>query len=169
MKKFSPMYQGIKYNSFLALCYNAVFSVRRFDIVLINIYFTAGSPISKFDRTQYLQKIFCFIFLQLIYLGYVHNVHPHDRSIFNKLEFINEYCMVALAYLMINFTKVVEVLNPKTNMPLPPNQELNSFIEYGAIAIILLMTLVNFIAMIKISFQKILIKCKRRKAEKKLK
>ena len=52
--KFSTLYQGIKLNSLQALCYNAIFSVRRLDIVLMNVYFTANSPLSNIDRTFYL-------------------------------------------------------------------------------------------------------------------
>ena len=51
-EKYKTLYQGMKYNSFRALAYNAVFSVRRFDIIFINIYFTSNSPLSGIgDRT----------------------------------------------------------------------------------------------------------------------
>ena len=93
-------------DSFLALCYNAVFAVRRFDIILMNIYFTEGSPISGVERSQYLHKIICFLYIQMLYLSYIHCVHPHSESIYNKLEFVNEYCMVLLAYAMLNFTQI---------------------------------------------------------------
>ena len=92
--------------------------MRRFDIVMINIYFTENSPFTNADRTHYLHKILCYILLQLFYLGYVHNVRPHEESIFNNIEFVNEYCMMALAYIMINFTNVVNVMDPLTNAPM---------------------------------------------------
>ena len=50
-QKFSTLYQGIKFDSFRALCHNAIFSVRRFDVILLNLYFTANSPLSGIDRT----------------------------------------------------------------------------------------------------------------------
>ena len=51
-QKFSTLYQGIRFDSFRALAYNAVFSVRRFDIILMNMFFTAQSPLSGIgDRT----------------------------------------------------------------------------------------------------------------------
>lgn len=59
--KYNTLYQGIKTNSFTALCYNSIFSVRRFDIVLVNTYLTAESPLSGLDRTLYLAKILLFI------------------------------------------------------------------------------------------------------------
>ena len=102
--KFSTLYQGIKLDSFRALCYNSIFAVRRFNIILMNIYFTKGSPLSGLDRTYYLQKILCFLLIQSAYIIYVHSVRPHNDSIFNTLEFVNEYLMVALAYIMFNFT-----------------------------------------------------------------
>ena len=62
-QKFSTIYQGIKPNSFKALCYNAVFSVRRLNIILINVYLTKDSPLSGLDRTYYLHKILCFLLI----------------------------------------------------------------------------------------------------------
>lgn len=61
-QKFKVIYSGIKTNSFLALCYHAVFSMRRFDIVLMNLYFTADSPLSGLESTHYLYKILIFLF-----------------------------------------------------------------------------------------------------------
>ena len=61
--KFSTMYQGIRTDSFKALCYTAVFSVRRFDLVIMNHFFTVGSPLSGIDRNFYLHKILTFLFI----------------------------------------------------------------------------------------------------------
>ena len=36
--KFNALINGIKVTSFSAICYYAIFSVRRFDIVLINLF-----------------------------------------------------------------------------------------------------------------------------------
>ena len=62
-QKFSTIYQGIRFDSFRALCYNAIFSVRRFDIVLVNIFFTQNSPLSGLDRSFYMQKVLCLILI----------------------------------------------------------------------------------------------------------
>lgn len=59
--KFGSLYSGHRTKSFKALMYNAVFAVRRFDLVLINVYFTAGSPLSGVERSWYLQKILSFL------------------------------------------------------------------------------------------------------------
>ena len=37
---------------------------------------------------------------------FVHAVRPHADSIFNYLEFINEYSMVILAYIMLKWTNL---------------------------------------------------------------
>ena len=165
--KFSSMYQGIRTDSFLALCYTAVFSVRRFDIIIMNHFFTAGSPLSGIDRTFYMHKIFCFIFIQYAYLFYVHYTKPHSESIYNKLEYLNEYCMVALAYIMLNFTKLLPIMNPTTNKPFPIDTNFNTNIEYVAIAIILFMTMSNFWVMIRMSYMKCKNSLKKKKALKK--
>ena len=95
--------------SFSALCYDAVFAVRRFDIVLVNLFFSIDSPLSGAERSFHLFKVLGFMVIQTVYLLFIHNVHPHNDSIFNKLEFVNEYSMVALAYLSLNFVNMVHV------------------------------------------------------------
>ena len=109
--KFETLYQGIKTGSYRALCYNGVFAVRRFNIVLMNMYFTKDSPLSGVDRSYYLFKIIGFLAIQTAYLSFIHNVHPHNDSIFNKLEIVNEYSMIVLAYLSLNFVNLVQVWN----------------------------------------------------------
>ena len=100
------------------------------------------------------------------YLIYIHGVRPHNDSIFNTLEFINEYCMIALAYLMLKFVNLVHVWDYETGAPQPESPELNTRVEYAAIAIILLMAVLNFLVMIRISIGKLFLKCKQKKAQK---
>ena len=70
--------------------------------------------------------------------------------------------MLALAYIMLNFTKLMNLLNPKTNETIIANREL----EYVAIAIIAFMTLTNLVAMVRISYKKIMLSMKKKKAQK---
>ena len=163
-KKFDTIYNGIKLQSFSALCYNAVFTVRRFNIVLINVYFTIDSPLSGFKRTHYLDKIMAYFIVQIIYLSYIHTVRPHDQSIFNNLEFINEYSMLLLAYLMVYFTGVPDILNPQTGLAFEKSETVERWIEYIALAIVAFMTLFNFGVMIKISVKKMMLNSKKKKA-----
>lgn len=124
---------------------------------------------SGIDRTHHLFKIILFMLIQLSYLSYIHLVHPHSESIFNKLEFINEYCMVALSYLMLNFVNLVQIWDYEKRTPVPSSPILNEWIEYTAIGIIIFMSFINFAVMVKLSIAKLLLKCKKRKAEKAMK
>ena len=113
-QRFETLYQGIKVGSLSSLYYNAVFAVRRFDIVLVNLFFSIDSPLSGAKRSFHLFKVLSFMGIQTMYLFFIHNVHPHNDSTFNKLELVNEYCMVALAYLSLNFVNIVQVWNYTT-------------------------------------------------------
>ena len=57
---------------------------------------------------------------------------------FNKLEFLNEYCMIALTFLMLNFTSI-----------LPIDLEFDSKIEHAAIGIISFIITVNVLVMFR--------------------
>ncbi len=149
-----------------ALTYNAVFAVRRFDIIMMNIFFTAGSPLSDFYRSWYLQKILCFLCIQIGYLSYIHSVKPHSESLFNTLEFVNEYALMALAYLLINFTTIVAHRDPITHEIVPKSESFNSKVEYGAIGIVAFIVGVNFGIMIRITAVKMMLACKKKKALK---
>ena len=105
-------------------------------------------------------KVLCLLFIQIGYLTYIHAVRPHNDSIFNTLEFINEYSMMALSYLMLKFVNLVHVWDYETQAPQSENIELNMRVEYAALSIILLMALINFLVMIKISVGKLILKCK---------
>lgn len=157
----------MKTDSFRALCYNAVFAIRRMDLVIMNVYFTQDSPLSGFDRSMYLQKILCFLYIQIFYIAYIHLVRPHNDSMYNKLEFINEYSMMGIAYCMINFSHVVSIQDPVTREPIPSDKHLNTWVEYLAIAFIALILVINFGAMIFISGKKLYMSIKKKIALKK--
>ena len=100
-KKFNSLYEGIHVQSFSALCFQAIFAVHRFDLVIVNIMFTKDSPLTQFDQTESALKILCFILIQVVYLAYFHSVHPHDQPWFNRLDFCNQYALLALGNLML--------------------------------------------------------------------
>lgn len=164
--KFGSLYSGHRTKSFKALMYNAVFAVRRFDLVLINVYFTAGSPLSGVERSWYLQKILSFLVIQIAYLSYIHITKPHEESIFNTLEFVNEYALMALAYLMINFTTLVSLRDAESGDVIPSSERLNLIVEYLAIGVIAFIVVVNFSIMVRLSFKKITTSCKKKKMAK---
>ena len=158
--KFETLYQGIKTGSFRSLCYYGVFAVRRFNIVLINLYFTKDSPMSGVDRSNYLFKIIGFIAIQTGYMFFIHTVLPHNDSIYNMLEIVNEYSMILLAYLSLNFVNMVQLWNQETKAPMKQSIELNSYIEYVGIGIVLLTICLNFTVMIRLSIGKLIAKCR---------
>ena len=79
---------------------------------------------------------------------------PHNESLFNKLEFLNEYCMIALGFVMLNFSNLLPIANPETKEPYPINIDFNTKVEIVAIGIIVFMTGSNFLVMILMSFIK---------------
>ena len=60
-----------------------------------------------FDRNFYLHKILCFILIQIGYIIYIDRARPHAEGIFNKLEFVNEFLLLFLGYMMISFTNLI--------------------------------------------------------------
>ena len=86
--------------------YQAVFAVRRWDIIIANMLFTQSFPLLDLARHHYLEKVMCFLIVQTFYILYIHEVKPHDESAFNKLELINEYSLMAFGYTMLLFTGV---------------------------------------------------------------
>ena len=82
-QRWDTLYQGIHLNNMAALLYNAVFCLRRFQIVLVNMVFSPGFPLTRFDQHQYLFKQFAFIIIQSAYLIYVADTKPHTNHVFN--------------------------------------------------------------------------------------
>jgi hypothetical protein len=104
--------------------------------------------------------------VQMFYLSYIHLTRPHEEQIFNALEFTNEYAMLCLSYLMINFTTIVALRDAKTNELIPSSPNLNKTVEYLAIFLITLITVINFSMMVTISTRKIKLSCKKKKMMK---
>ncbi len=79
------------------------------------------------------------------------------------LEFVNEYGLMLLAYLMINFTTIVAVRDAVTNELIPSDTGLNMAVEYLAIFVIAAITVINFAVMVNLSVRKICLSCKKKK------
>ena len=58
--KYGRVYKGIKLQPLSAILYYAVFAVRRYNLILFNLFFSYGSPLSQVDRTDYLSKTILF-------------------------------------------------------------------------------------------------------------
>merc|ERR1712176_754015 len=144
-KKWSTLYQGINMNQLSALFYNAIFCVRRFHIVLVNLLFSPGFPLTNFEQHQYLFKDFCFIFIQTIYVMYIADARPHSQHIFNLLEFFNEGMITLMCYIMVCFTGIG-----------PSHIIMHSKIPvYLSLAITVLIVIANFSVLIKMTLRKV--------------
>ena len=80
----------------------------------------------------------------------------HSDQIFNKLEFLNEYLMILLAYLMLNFTELPDLpatANNATDLTIEyePREDHDLVIEFLAIGLIALILLLNLCVMIKLT------------------
>ena len=105
-QRWDTLYQGIHQNYKGALFYNAIFCLRRFYLVLINMIFSPGFPITNFEQHQYLMKQFAFIIVQTLYIIYIFDTKPHTSDVFNKLEFFNEGMIIFMCYVMIVYCGV---------------------------------------------------------------
>jgi len=132
--------------------YNAVFCVRRFNIVLVNMFFSPGFPLSNFEQHHYLMKNFCFIFIQTVYLMYIADTKPHSEDIFNILEFFNEGMITLMCYIMVCFTGIGPshyIMQSKAPV-------------YLSLSITVLIVIANFSVLIRMTIYKL----KQKKAKK---
>lgn len=157
-RKWHSLYDGIRLDSFSSLLYVSVFSVRRFDLVLVGVYFSQDSYLSGFDETNYSLKILSFLLIQVIYLSYIHHVMPHDETLFNRLEYFNEYLLGMLGYTMLIFHGSYKLTLTEID-----------YISYVVLFAIAMIAAVNIFIMIKLSLHKSLSKFKRSSHIKKLK
>lgn len=61
--KYKSLFVGLKIESTGAMAYYAIFSIRRFDLILNNVFFSRNSPISGYDRHHYYDKIIIYLFM----------------------------------------------------------------------------------------------------------
>ena len=77
-ERYHALYDGIKIESKSSLAYQAIFAVRRWDLIFINMVFTKDFPMFYLSRSFYLEKVISFLIVQLFYIFYIHLVKPHD-------------------------------------------------------------------------------------------
>lgn len=90
-RKFTSMYEGLRLQHGLALTYTSVFCLRR--LLLVSIFM-------GLDGHGYL-LIVAFNCIQSLYLEYMAQVAPHEETIFNRLEYINELSLISVQYMML--------------------------------------------------------------------
>lgn len=85
------MYTGINIKKFSAFAYTSVFCLRR--ILLVCLFMAL--------HNQTIWLILSLNALQSFYFWYLTSVMPHEETIHNRLEILNELCIITMQYLMI--------------------------------------------------------------------
>ena len=152
---FNSLFNGIQTRSKQALIYEAIFCIRRFFIVFVNISLSSNVPLNNFVKHRYLFKILIFIGIQSIYLWYVNDTRPHTNKIFTRLEFFNEGSLMFLAYIMIAYTDVM-----------PYNASKSILAGVMSVAVVILIASANLFVLGYLSFTKLRNKCENDKAKK---
>ena len=98
--KYITLYTDINTDEKESLLYNVVFCARRFDIVFINVVFSANSLTST-ETNHYLPKILCFLVIQSAYVIYILEAKPHTKRISFWLEMFNEGVLIILSFIML--------------------------------------------------------------------
>ena len=151
-RKYSTLYQEILTDSKQCLLYNVVFCIRRFHIVLVNVFFSQHFLKETFTTDNYLLKIFSFLVIQSIYIVYIWETMPHTMDLFNKLELFNEGFLILLAFLMICYAGIGDKY-------LTESIQEAIFPQIVSLVIISIIVLANVFVMLKITFSKLLRKC----------
>ena len=96
--------------------------------------------------------------MQIVYLSYIHIVLPHTESLFNKMDFLNEYFLVILAYIMLNFTQLFPVKQTWLSQ-----SDWNDGVSNFVIALIIIMVGINLYFMIRLCIHNLIVFFKKRK------
>ena len=108
-------------------------------------------------------KAVFFILLQTFYVLYIFDTRPHKGGIHNTLEFINEFALILLGYVMLIFSG----LTPIADLLAAPLSYTVAEMSGVAIAVAILLT--NFFVMWKKMIDKVKNSWAQRKLKKALK
>ena len=95
--------------------------------------------------------------LQTFYMVYILKSRPHTTDIFNYLEFFNEGALITLAYVMLIFSGMTPIND------LIANKVAYVVAEWSGISIAILIAVVNFYVMFRMTYDKMRVKCKKKK------
>ena len=101
-------------------------------------------------------KVFCLILIQMVYLGYIHRVKPHNFKVFNVLEYFNEHCLLFLAYFGMLLFPVVNAAD----------STMYEILQNFCLTIFFSLAFVNLIVIVKMMILAIILICKKRKFKK---
>ena len=91
--KVREMYNEIKTEKLVSVIYNAVFCLRRLILILTLLLLE--------DKGFWL--VFAFNFIQTLYYLYITNVRPYTDPLHNRLEYVNEHCLIMMQYMSMCF------------------------------------------------------------------
>jgi hypothetical protein len=139
------MYAGTNSKKFTAFTYTSVFCLRRIFLVCIFM--------GLHNRSIWL--IYALNGLQSFYFWYLTSVMPHEEMIHNRLELINELCIITIQYLMIFFI---------TGSGVDPEKQW----DIGTVTMCLVgfVFLVNFIVLVYLTVSRLLFVLRIKKAKK---
>ena len=115
------------------------------------------------DTNNYLFKAVFFILLQTFYVLYIFDTKPHKGGIHNTLEFINEFALILLGYVMLIFSGLTPIAD------LLANHLSYKTAEMSGVAIAVVIFLTNFFVMGKELIDKVKNSLAQRKLKKAIK
>ena len=93
--------------------------------------------------------------IQTFYILYIIATRPHTTNMFNSLEFFNEGALIILAYVMLIFSGMTPIDD------LIANNIAYTVAEWLGIGIAIVIAVVNFYVMFKMTYTKMKAKCKK--------
>ena len=148
LHRFKPIYDGLDPRKSSGLMYFVIFCYRRLLYIFILVYMKDWPAMQVFTK----------IYVTLISMFYILKVQPHDDSFTNKMEVINESCILLFNY------HLLLLLNSPGGPPELPFQLGWSFIS---VFIIFLMS--NVSILISNSISSVVNKFKKKRENKKMK
>lgn len=85
------MYTGLKTKQLVTLIYTAIFCIRRLLLVLTLLVL----------QNHQFWLLIAFHTIQSIYFWYIYLTVPHDAHLYNRLEYLNEFCLIVMQHLLI--------------------------------------------------------------------
>ena len=141
------MYRGNRTIHMSTVCYHSVFVTRRFMLVLLYIAFRESSNSS-------ILMIYGFLGIQSVYILYMWIYSPHIDNVYNILEYVNETCLILLAYMGLIFSKAFEK---------PSSTHLLGYISIG---IVITIVFANVAGILIFAVSKLILMWKKHQAKK---
>ena len=126
MNAYKPLWDGIRPDKWSALIYYFIFCYRRMIFIVALIF------LNSWPSLQLLSKIS----MSVLSIVYILQVRPHDINLMNRMEQINEFCILAFDYHLL-------VLMYKPQQPSEDHDEIMFNVGWSFIAIFTLFLMSN--------------------------